>query len=1136
MKPTTELLIGSPLEGEEAQFLVRLCSDFDDSCLILANFEVVTRTSSRQIDFLIVSDTNRGLIELKCLRGPVFGSENGGWTLRDFAKNVVPYPGENPWNQAVQAKFAVSDEMSAFCKLHTEIPLALDTHFYKEFDATVCIFPGMHPDSKVTKGNYKAWVRGYSEFLSNFRTRRLSGSWSRAEWRRFAIEHLSLRPVGLQLAIDSRALAAFDQVAAYCSTLARPLEGNPPISTWPEGQKYGAALVQELLNPEHTVLMGPSGCGKSCHVLGAVAKALDSSEVPILVKPRRYRGGDFWSLIQQGVAPFCRGSAKDLLAAIATCGRHPLLVVDGLNECPDGFMSELHAGIQAFLRHYNARLLTSCQYIAEAPVDVTGNRIEMSSLTQEQKRAIYENYAKFPGDDDVLGSLSNAYDLSIAGKCHATGPAALPRASLYDRYCRAQVPAKSQTPFLALLRQLAAEMDKTLSIAISRDEFERLIEKFAEAESLPLNFIDETRELRLLDVDDDAVSFEHELLFHYFRCEYLRRRCKDIEELARELQRPKNQGLQEFVLSRVSSAADIASILVTCKDVELLKKALAGLCGPDVSAFMSRLADEVFDEAVRDLANIRLRIESIERDNGKRIVSSAFVEGNREWNATELLLFDATLQSVTNEGWRSRWLALYDVTETSLRAAASETAAGTKFKFSGVWRETVRCLGHLPGSGNVLPGLKLLAAVDALGPKGESRHVVEAITEQMSKNVKADPRREFSLLLLLAGSRTLCHLGHPPSVDQCIELLRTSCEHSTYLTRIDSIDMFRWIHASVETHFPDRRADIRDALEAVDKGDPFVNTSLLEVLAAYELLEPPVSTEQALHEFRAVVKPDAKLNGEFAQLADLYPEMDSQQFRREKAYSSIGKIFEGVFGSAYWEAYQMLDSSEKSALLSLAACAEKGAFHTEWILSELIGLGDPAYLEVFQRNATGIERGNPFINEAVSTFVLSVIGCARLGDSCPQMRSGGSLDEQAWVAIGEILFWHERRSTEPNESDRHIRALWARAQGSVAAAIPDVILHLERRYFCETLGQDIRLVDAYPSEIREVFKEALARRNEISSLWLNPGLVCEESLRYAISVLSTVGDATCAEVLAAFIDDPTFGEEAVRAVRQLRSK
>src|SRR5271169_3338388 len=150
MKPTTEILIGSPLEGEEAQFLVRLCSDLSDTCLVLANFEVVSRNTSRQIDFLIVSETNRGLIELKCFRGPVLGSENGAWSLRDFAKNLVPYAGENPWNQAVQAKYALSDEMSMFAKSHPEIQAPSDTHFYKEFDATVCIFPGVHPDSKLT--------------------------------------------------------------------------------------------------------------------------------------------------------------------------------------------------------------------------------------------------------------------------------------------------------------------------------------------------------------------------------------------------------------------------------------------------------------------------------------------------------------------------------------------------------------------------------------------------------------------------------------------------------------------------------------------------------------------------------------------------------------------------------------------------------------------------------------------------------------------------------------------------------------------------------------------------------------------------------------------------------------------------
>lgn len=173
------------------------------------------------------------------------------------------------------------------------------------------------------------------------------------------------------------------------------------------------------------------------------------------------------------------------------------------------------------------------------------------------------------------------------------------------------------------------------------------------------------------------------------------------------------------------------------------------------------------------------------------------------------------------------------------------------------------------------------------------------------------------------------------------------------------------------------------------------------------------------------------------------------------------------------------------------------------------------------------------VSDAVSTFVISVIAYARLSDSCLEMKCGDTLDQQAWATIGEILYWHERRNKEPDRSDRHIRELWAKAQGAVAAAIPDVILHLERQFLRELVGQNIHLLDAYPSEICEVFKEALRRRSEISSLWFIPGTLCR-AISYTISVLSELGDPSCADVLHELIDDPSLGEEAVRAVRRLR--
>jgi hypothetical protein len=39
---------------------------------------------------------------------------NGEWLLEDFAQKEKPYPGGNPWHQALAQKFALSDTMAEF--------------------------------------------------------------------------------------------------------------------------------------------------------------------------------------------------------------------------------------------------------------------------------------------------------------------------------------------------------------------------------------------------------------------------------------------------------------------------------------------------------------------------------------------------------------------------------------------------------------------------------------------------------------------------------------------------------------------------------------------------------------------------------------------------------------------------------------------------------------------------------------------------------------------------------------------------------------------------------------------------------------------------------------------------------------
>src|SRR5713101_1524065 len=229
MTPTIELLIGSPVSGEEARFLKQLFADFDgQNVLILANFDVSSASRSRQIDFVVVTDSHTELLEHKNFNGPVFGSDNGAWKLKSFSGHLVEYQGENPWSQASQAKFVLSDAMRAFSS-GGAAPGPLNQAFYREFDASVCIYPQIATGSQLTAGNFKAWVRGYQDCLTSIRSRPIPSNWRIPEWRNFATDALKLRPATLPQAIDPQVSAAFDRLNGYRTRLGQSLAGIPPL-------------------------------------------------------------------------------------------------------------------------------------------------------------------------------------------------------------------------------------------------------------------------------------------------------------------------------------------------------------------------------------------------------------------------------------------------------------------------------------------------------------------------------------------------------------------------------------------------------------------------------------------------------------------------------------------------------------------------------------------------------------------------------------------------------------------------------------------------------------------------------------------------------------------------------------------
>jgi len=168
-----------PNERSERDFLAQLKEDLfsrDVSATILANF--YTYRASRQVDFLVVTENHVCPVELKHYTGVLIGGMNGSWSTRLPDGTLEVIGRQNPYNQAVLCKMAISDDLHVLADQDGGIPRPpKGARFYTQLDSVVCVFPRLEAGSQVPS-DYKARTLGYAKFVDF-----LTASGAHPEWR-----------------------------------------------------------------------------------------------------------------------------------------------------------------------------------------------------------------------------------------------------------------------------------------------------------------------------------------------------------------------------------------------------------------------------------------------------------------------------------------------------------------------------------------------------------------------------------------------------------------------------------------------------------------------------------------------------------------------------------------------------------------------------------------------------------------------------------------------------------------------------------------------------------------------------------------------------------------------------------------
>jgi hypothetical protein len=1131
MKPTVTILIGAPVSGDEARFLQKLATDLaPDGGVILANFVV----GERQIDFVVVTPTCAALLELKNFSRPIFGDRNGTWTYLDAGNNRVPYSGMNPWRQTVEQKYALSDAMRAYRRRTPSVPGPSGSSFYGDFDAYVCVYPAVHRDSRVTAGDQRAAVASYADVVNAIRIRRNTSTWTSTDWEKFAATHLHLTRVSLEEAIDLRIQNAHAAIDRYCERIQTILgTGLPPLIESTDGL-YGPSLVFHALQPQNFLMLGPSGSAKTFHLHHiAIACASGETEVPLLIDAARFRGGEFWNLLRHGTAPFFGEDPRELIEATRHCGRKPVLLVDALNECGGSLVGDLLKGIQAFALRFDARVVFTSQRQFQLTSELKAEVISLRLPADTQKRIIYGYHAHLPASpelDRFCAGFTNAYDLTVAGRCHDTGPPPRNRGALYDRYVRQCLP--HHTAVLGgLIRTIASVMSEEITLAISRDRFERLAESFLTQQGASLELIDVLAGSRLARVSRDSFAFEHELLAKYFRAETLRRAVRDTSDLATELRRPINQDLLEFVLPQFAHGAELAELLDSTNDIALLSDVCAGKFGKSAQGCLIEEMKRLLDTAIEDVRGVAVRCVSCAVADGRRRLTDIEIYGTKNWTSREGLVCAVIARHLGHPELLDRFLNLLDRTESVLREVVQKAASESGFDFDQVWEEVVRLYGGVLMHGTLkLPCTAILSGLRNHLMQWHEHHDEIPIRNQMLERASRNPGSHFSLLALLQDHEAAAASEY---VLTNMELIRRAWASGIYILQVDALEFVQYMGRAVDDADSEKQQDIRSMLESFETDNIVVNTARLEALTSYGGMEIGITANDAQEEMRSLISMDAATDphvNEIAKACGITP----LDWLSGCAYGCLGRIFEDIFQGVYCEAYYAMSPEERAQILYLAAQSPNAGYLIDWILQELLKVADERALPVYRRFASTVKSGTTATTqEVVTAFELGLAGCARWSEQPPAYNGGDCAAEQAWKTIGEILFWLYR-SRITNEMP-NLEGLWAELKGEALVSAGDTLHRLadaDRRGVDGSL-EGPNLVRRFPREIRRIALACLSHKGEVPSIFPYGGFTYGGLTGYMLHLLGVVADEADVPVIRRFVEDPEVGKIASSSIEQI---
>lgn len=869
---------------------------------------IIVGPQRRQVDLIVATAKTAVVVEIKGYTHPVSGGVNGSWLLERDDGNLQRLDGSNPYQQALDNRYAVTDSLRA----------TVGSDVRDAVGGMLCFYPAAATGSAIPSSDFKLAIGGYADLIALLMVPR-ANALSLNRWVAFAqangLTDDSASPPSASDHIVAEYLAAYQNLGHV--TL------PPYVEPSFEVDQTTASLAKRSAAGEQFQIIGASGSGKTMLLKRLGMACAADGNIPVLIRARDF-DRELHPLLRTDTARYTREKVMALFGAAASAGADIVLHVDALNECRTDKRGDLIAALQAARINYGARVIVTGQDEQSLPASLRSETVRLIQPDRVQAQRIVEaNLGRALAEQEIaaLEVVATAHDAAILAQMLGEMGTIDGRFSLYHGFTRARLRSAGIAQAHRGLGDLATQMRSGFAAAIPRSAAERIVDPNHATTA------DAVHSAGLIWSERGRIGFRHDLIADFFAADALLRRATSPIELAALARQPIHAELREFLLGGCATTQDIATLLSDARDSRPLESALSGRAGAKARDYVISRMRDLIRQLKQRYSKISLTLP--EYVTGASNFSSYMpVLAQRVEDDPVDALFLTLIPSALSDGLLPDLLDLYAAVDQRLIAEAArlkDDHPDVRLAWRAAAYGTLYGMHHFNGARHLQ---NLLHGIQNSWAQRNAPHPRLGLAERLDAFEALSVGQLFLLISALRSG-----LGEPMP-GRFPELLQRIWSTQVYHLRLIVCDIIRFRGSELSN---DDRTVVRELLDGYLSDNPFMNSTVFDALQGVGGLDHDFTVEDAVREYEAMLdEPET-------------PESCS------RAVSAVTQTYDHPYCDIYWEAFYDVLAVEKRQALLLRGLRDRD--RDAWFVNDILrGLRrdpTPAAEPELQRLATG---------------------------------------------------------------------------------------------------------------------------------------------------------------------------------------